>query len=907
MNRKRKMKTVRGFTLTLASVVFCMAGHSTVASAAEPSEARVAQYTKVLDKLRAELTAQAAKFDLEKAKTPASVEEKKLINFLASDKLDSKLVNYVLLQTATPEGLAAFEAQGKEHAALLKQLLADDKLMKEMLMADGASATGRGGPAEYGEAMLIYKRIQKESVKANDGVLRRLALSAGLNQAGGRAGEIGKLKTDAKRKATKEAQEKAKEAGDEKWRSVKVPEVAVPEAAMAEAVEKHYQHVVQHYLQFEKAYLAGELDPAFGTFTVWELSFVFGHGDPDGHLEWGREMLRNLRPDHIYNAPDGVRYSVIVNTCVKYGSGHVTLDRGEQFAGANIIQNGGVCGRRAGMGRFAVRSFGIPATHRPSPRHGALVRWSPDGWWPNLGPGWGSGYVWGSKDLWFRDYTQARESSKFVQVKRAYWIGDVLGEKRTFRTYHKDPPEGWNGTALRHLRAIVEEAKAAPPKKQSFADIDKAIGPTLAQKVMAREITPADKEITYGEDGIISIPAAACVPRNASPCVLSMKSFAGGLQIFMGRFATPGGGGKTIVRGGAYGQDAKFCKSGWRMKDGNKNHVHHSYANWGLRAAMTPQADQVSPELTLELGNGVKLEMVYIKPGTFVMGGENTWDNRFGCYELPKHEVTITKGFYLGKYEVTQAQYDAMMGITTDKEVRGPNYPATAPNGITAGRAKEFCRKVCDATGRDVRLPTEAEWEYACRAGSTTEWFFGDDPSKLGDYAWYKDNDDKKAHPVGLKKPNPWGLYDMCGNVFERVADLYVKDYYANSPKEDPTGPAQFEGGGSRFSYSITVPEAGTYTLSARVVTVNYNQNLHVSVKGGGSEATLMSTYTSGKWKDTKLVTIVLKKGQNTLLFKRSNPKEAQEHPDGGPKTLHFQRAIAIRSLTLKPLFTKTE
>jgi formylglycine-generating enzyme required for sulfatase activity len=554
-----------------------------------------------------------------------------------------------------------------------------------------------------------------------------------------------------------------------------------------------------------------------------------------------------------------------------------------------------------------VRSFGIPATHRPSPRHGALVRWSPDGWWPNLGPGWGSGYVWGSKDLWFRDYTQARESSKFVQVKRAYWIGDVLGEKRTFRTYHKDPPEGWNGAALRHLRAIVEEAKAAPPKKQSFADIDKAIGPTLAQKVMAREITPADKEITYGEDGTISIPAAACVPRNASPCVLSMKSFAGGLQIFMGRFATPGGGGKTIVRGGAYGQDAKFCKSGWRMKDGNKNHVHHSYANWGLRAAMTPQADQVSPELTLELGNGVKLEMVYIKPGTFVMGGENTWDNRFGCYELPKHEVTITKGFYLGKYEVTQAQYDAMMGITTDKEVRGPNYPATAPNGITAGRAKEFCRKVCDATGRDVRLPTEAEWEYACRAGSTTEWFFGDDPSKLGDYAWYKDNDDKKAHPVGLKKPNPWGLYDMCGNVFERVADLYVKDYYANSPKEDPTGPAQFEGGGSRFSYSITVPEAGTYTLSARVVTVNYNQNLHVSVKGGGSEATLMSTYTSGKWKDTKLVTIVLKKGQNTLLFKRSNPKEAQEHPDGGPKTLHFQRAIAIRSLTLKPLFTKTE
>ena len=122
------------------------------------------------------------------------------------------------------------------------------------------------------------------------------------------------------------------------------------------------------------------------------------------------------------------------------------------------------------------------------------------------------------------------------------------------------------------------------------------------------------------------------------------------------------------------------------------------------------------------------------------------------------------------------------------------------------GKAWEFCDKVADITGRDVRLPTEAEWEYACRAGSTTAWFFGDDPSKLGDYAWYKDNDGGKSHPVGQKKPNPWGLYDICGNVFERVADVYVKDYYANSPKEDPTGPAQFDGSGTVFKYSITVP-----------------------------------------------------------------------------------------------------
>jgi len=350
------------------------------------------------------------------------------------------------------------------------------------------------------------------------------------------------------------------------------------------------------------------------------------------------------------------------------------------------------------------------------------------------------------------------------------------------------------------------------------------------------------------------------------------------------------------VRGGGAGQEAKFCKSGWRMKDGNKNPAQFSYANWGFRAAMTPQPDQTSRELTLELGDGVKLELVYIKPGKFVMGGENTWDNRFGCYELPKHEVTITKGFYLGKYEVTQAQYDAIMGATPSKN-KDPQCPA---GGITVGNAWKFCDKVSEKTGRDVRLPTEAEWEYACRAGSTTAWFFGDDPSKLGDYAWYKDNDGGKPHPVGRKKPNPWGLYDICGNVFERVADVYVKDYYANSPKADPTGPAQFDGGGTRFRYRVTVPEAGKYTLSARVVPVNYNQNLPVSVNGGESEAKVMSPYTAGKWMDTKPVTIALKKGKNTLLFNRSNPDSPQ--PVDGKDTLHFQRGMAIKSFTLKPV-----
>ena len=107
---------------------------------------------------------------------------------LASDKLDKNLVKYVVLHDATPNGLAEFEGQGKEQAALIKRLLADDELMMQMVVADGAGRVGRGGPAAYGEAMIIYTRIQKASEKATGGVLQRLALAGSLNQAGGGCG-----------------------------------------------------------------------------------------------------------------------------------------------------------------------------------------------------------------------------------------------------------------------------------------------------------------------------------------------------------------------------------------------------------------------------------------------------------------------------------------------------------------------------------------------------------------------------------------------------------------------------------------------------------------------------------------------------------------------------------------------
>ena len=189
------------------------------------------------------------------------------------------------------------------------------------------------------------------------------------------------------------------------------------------------------------------------------------------------------------------------------------------------------------------------------------------------------------------------------------------------------------------------------------------------------------------------------------------------------------------------------------------------------------------------------IEMVWIEPGTFQMGSPSSEPGR-DSDEGPVHEVTISQGFYLGKYEVTQGQWESVMGTRPwqgRSYVRsGPNYPAVF---VSWGDAQEFIRRLNTSLGSEVyRLPTEAEWEYACRAGTTTRWSFGDDESQLGDYAWYRDNawdvGERYSHSVGTKRANPWGLYDMHGNVWEWVQDWYDRDYYRSSPSVDPAGPS---------------------------------------------------------------------------------------------------------------------
>ena len=381
--------------------------------------------------------------------------------------------------------------------------------------------------------------------------------------------------------------------------------------------------------------------------------------------------------------------------------------------------------------------------------------------------------------------------------------------------------------------------------------------------------------IRYGQDGVISIPAAGYTQSSGNPReVLAMKSFEGGMQIFLPRFAPEG---LTVMRGGTWKGAPDACTSGVRMLSGG----YGRYENWGLRAAITPAPGKVpAKELKLDLGDGVTMEFIYVKPGKFVMGGENEKEGRFACVEVPKHGVELTQGFYLGKYEVTQSQYMAAMGQNPSRSTKGANCPV---DNVSEPDAQQFCIRLSEITNVEARLPTEAEWEYASRAGSSSKWFFGDDPSKIGDYAWYKDNAGAKSHPVGQKKPNPWGFYDIYGNACERIADKYHKAYYSESPAKDPTGPKQATK--SLFEYTIVAPEAGQYTLSAQVVTVNYDQWLKVSANEG-SEVAMPMPFTEGEWQNSKPVTVTLVKGENTLRFWRDAPP---------------QKGVAVKKFTLEP------
>jgi formylglycine-generating enzyme required for sulfatase activity len=208
-----------------------------------------------------------------------------------------------------------------------------------------------------------------------------------------------------------------------------------------------------------------------------------------------------------------------------------------------------------------------------------------------------------------------------------------------------------------------------------------------------------------------------------------------------------------------------------------------------------------------EITNSIGMKLVLIPKGTFQMGSpprENGSD-----HNERQHEVTLTRDYYLGAFEVTQSQYEKVLGKNPSyfqgdqvaerhpqtgrviKEVDSSNHPVEQ---VSWEDAVEFCKKLSDlpqekATGRVYRLPTEAEWEYACRAGSKSAYSFGNEQDSLAAYAWFSENGDRKTHPVGQKKPNAWGLYDMHGNVWEWCSDWYGE--YPKGAVSDPVGPRE--------------------------------------------------------------------------------------------------------------------
>ncbi|MFT3867868.1 MAG: formylglycine-generating enzyme family protein [Nibricoccus sp.] len=190
--------------------------------------------------------------------------------------------------------------------------------------------------------------------------------------------------------------------------------------------------------------------------------------------------------------------------------------------------------------------------------------------------------------------------------------------------------------------------------------------------------------------------------------------------------------------------------------------------------------------LSLDLGGGIMMDFVLIPAGSFLMGGdENSGDGD----EYPAHKVIFSRPFYLGKYEVTQEQWSLLMG-KNPSQFKGPKLPVET---VSWNDCQIFLSRLAEKTGRHAVLPTEAQWEYACRAGTSSSWFHGVSDRLAADYAWYGENSENKTHPVGLKKPNPWGLYDMTGNVWEWCADFYQKHAYTKGEAIDPTGPAKGE------------------------------------------------------------------------------------------------------------------
>lgn len=443
-----------------------------------------------------------------------------LTPLLSSDALDPKLMRIAILNHGTPRGLAEFAQQGAAEEKLLEKLFADELLMRQILEAGGAN----GG--EYGEAMQVYEAILKASERAREvgSIFQRLALGTSIHMPW-------------LQEETKVVERNAEaEAGAE---VPAVPQIDKKKGGVYGIVFNTQTSVAQvpRYLHYEKAYLDGELDPAFKDMNTWECRFITDSEYTNEDLAWTRKMMRIYRPDHITTEDTKWRYVRLIKSDVPYCS--TTHDPSLGTRPQMEIALGGICGRRAFLGRLTSRAFGIPTRASTQTGHGAMCHWSPNGWVICLGAWWSVAYCGPQDGLDFLLDSQAREfEDSYQQVRRAQWIGDTYGEEdvKIARGQYSKGGGFWDSLALLKKQIVVKEAEVKALELaggMKLGESDELLGD---EKGEAIEIPDADKEIKIAADGSITIPAVACYsPRESSDRILFMKSWDTGYQLHYSR------------------------------------------------------------------------------------------------------------------------------------------------------------------------------------------------------------------------------------------------------------------------------------------------------------------------------------------------------------------------------------
>jgi len=407
--------------------------------------------------------------------TAARAFMKELDAFLGAEKDLAIMAKFALLTHATPNRLAGFAQKGEAEKALIDDLLNDDKLVVQAMTIGGAS----GG--RYGQAMRNYRAIQKATKRSHEGFFQVWALAVSLQYTGD---------------------------------TYIYPGPHAKSTAFVPAAES----MVKFYLNYLKAYDDGILDPAFDKLggTGWNYRFVFPDSYTLEDIEWMRKVMRNYRPDHIRNPDYRWRYCRIVRSDIPYTSGvkrpvrpDLNLSRIQDY-----FLEGAICGGRAFVGQVSGYAFGIPSRRAPSPAHGAMAHWTPDGWTVVLGPHISfCTNVSGMPPLDFLLASQAQEDPKgFKQALMCEWLGNALGEAAP--SNYGSSGGFWRLLGFYRKQAIVEDQKIEDIGSTG-EDLAESNESSKKEEIKEIEIPDKFRKITVAKDGTVTIPVAACKsPKN---------------------------------------------------------------------------------------------------------------------------------------------------------------------------------------------------------------------------------------------------------------------------------------------------------------------------------------------------------------------------------------------------------